>query len=155
MVESDRSIRSIYNDLVDDVSDHLGDGTTTGSELELFGKFAIGRSFKGAFPSDRFPAITSNGTHYFILNVDTSGQKGSHWIGIVIRNKKLFYYDSFGRPLHKLIPHLDVPSGVKIASAGTSQPEQAMVETNCGQRVLAWLILFHRLGEHAALTISE
>ncbi len=152
-----RKVNTIYNDLVADVSETLGDGRTMDSQLTAFGKLVIGRTFKGVFASDQIPKLTGRGTSYMIVNVDKAGMSGSHWLGMVAKGKRVYYYDSFGRPIQSLIPDTarKLRSESKSISSSASEPEQSIIEDNCGQRTMAWLILFHRLGVDNAIQISE
>ena len=53
-------------------------------------------SFIGVFSSDTLPSYAQTG--YYVVNLDTSQQPGSHWIAIKIsKNKcKNEYFDSYG-----------------------------------------------------------
>ncbi len=154
---SRRRVKTIYNDLVADVSETLGDGRTIDNQLTQYGKLVIGRAFKGVFPSDEIPNLNKRGTSYMIVNVDKAGMGGSHWIGLVSKGSRVYYYDSFGRPIQKLMPEAakELKSESKSISSAPSEPEQSIIEDNCGQRTMAWLILFHRLGVDNAIQISE
>lgn len=151
-------IGRIYNNLVKDVEDTLGSGSTTDSDLADFGHSVIGQQFSGVYASDTVPSELSQGTHYFIVNRDRDGQPGSHWVGVVVKRGRLYYYDSFGRPMAQLMPSLTTfrRNGGLIATNPNerSAPEQSVKEMNCGSRSMAWLILFHRLGAGAAKVIS-
>ena len=52
--------------------------------------------FKGAFPCDQIPKFLDN-EYSIICNCDTSNQRGSHWVALVIRGNSAYFFDSFGR----------------------------------------------------------
>ena len=114
--------------------------TTDANELFNAGKLLLGDSFIGVFPMDKIPPLRKNTG--VIVNLDTSKQKGSHWIAIFkFLNGKTLVYDSFGRDLTKYIK-------VKGKAVDTSDREQRDPsigdknrETNCGQRSLSFLTL--------------
>ena len=74
-----------------------------------------------------------------IVNLDIRESSGSHWIAIAQAGEDLLVYDSFGRC---------VVDGDVIHTE--NDPEQNMMETNCGQRCLAWLCIFQQFGGKAA-----
>ena len=53
-------------------------------------------SFIGVFSSDILPSYAQTG--YYVVNLDTSQQPGSHWIAIKISKSKCQneYFDSYG-----------------------------------------------------------
>ena len=53
-------------------------------------------SFIGVFSSDTLPSYAQTG--YYVVNLDTSQQPGSHWIAIKISKSKCKneYFDSYG-----------------------------------------------------------
>ena len=92
------------------------------------------------------PRVLLNNKQCCIVNLDVRESSGSHWIAIAQASDKasdnLIVYDSFGR---------SVVDGDVIHTE--SDPEQALVETNCGQRCLAWLCVFQQFGSKAALMV--
>jgi hypothetical protein len=94
------------------------------------------------------------------MNLDSSGQPGSHWVGVVAEGRVIYVYDTFGRKLENVVPSIyDFAEKHKMIvhnnPNATSCPEQRAVESNCGQRSLAWLVFFKYLGRNKALEISE
>jgi hypothetical protein len=54
-------------------------------------------NFLGVFAIDRLPRnLEMSKTIKMIVNLDPAHQPGSHWVAIYRRNKKAFYFDSFG-----------------------------------------------------------
>ena len=106
----------------------MGDGTTTESLLNHVGKQLFGRKFGGVFASNEKPR-----GRYCIVNTMPRGTSGEHWLAIAPG----LVYDSFGRQKY---------------GDYTGDAEQAIQQTNCGQRCLAWLLVYDELGaDYAAL----
>lgn len=108
------------------------DTVTRGSELEEVGKDLFGTKFLGIYCSDE--EIPADG--YCIVNTDVKGNPGEHWMATTDGGYTI--YDSFGR---------------EKWNDFSGDAEQALHQTNCGQRSLAWLLVHHVLGAKAAATI--
>ena len=77
-----------------------------------------------------------------IVNTHKSWQPGEHWMAIVNdKNEGYCAYDSFGR---RVAPW---------AKDSELDPEQALLELNCGQRCLAWLMTWKHSGIDTAMKI--
>ena len=137
----------LYETVLRDVTRPMvGDKTTSTPLLLNAGKMLFGNKFLGVFASDRIPRMDTR-YPYAIINLDPSTQPGSHWIGLAYVNKKrTLMYDSFGRSPREILPHRKLRSTQRDA-------EQSSKETDCGARVLAWLYVFDRAGEEAAMEI--
>lgn len=57
-------------------------------------------NFIGCFPVDQLPNVDMSKHVKFslVVNLDVSTGPGTHWCGIYYRKKKMFYFDSFGKP---------------------------------------------------------
>ena len=83
---------------------------------------------------------------------------GEHWIGLAripttgkgaeARASALMHYDSFGRSHRQLFP-----DRWEDAVNTELDAEQDDRKTECGQRSLAWLLLFDKLGPSVAKMI--
>jgi len=131
----------------------IGDKSTYMDDLDRVGRKLLGIKFKGVFPSDKIPKLNDL-KPYCILNLDKSTESGSHWIALAkIHGKNSsIVYDSFGRSNKKIIPAL------KNSGNGTIQDtdrdaEQEIVETDCGARCLAWLVLLDKYDVETARLI--
>jgi len=132
----------IYNMLLKDVIVPLiGNDTTYLDELEGVGNLLFKNKFAGVFPSDKIPKL-NNRKRYAILNLDKSGESGSHWVAIAKYSNDTYIYDSFGRNHEKIIKTLSKSGNGKITDADLDA-EQEIEETNCGARCLAWLCVFN------------
>lgn len=133
----------------------IGNGVTTQHQLKYAGNQIFkDKYFKGVHPVDKIPDLEDK--QMCIINVDTSGMPGSHWVACGMYGKKLIIYDSFGR----YSSNKDLKNMFSILRKyydfiveADHDAEQARKEYNCGQRSLAWLFVFYVLGATAALTI--
>lgn len=57
----------------------------------------FGRHFLGVFPCDIHPDTNSYNKFSIVFNTGDSGTTGEHFVALYMENKKLFYFDSFGK----------------------------------------------------------
>lgn len=120
--------------------------------MNRIGKSLLGNKYLGSFPQDRLPSeIYQKGTKYAILNVDTSGMVGTHWVAIagLPNSDNIMVFDSFGRASKNLLPLLRQK---KIIDTDYDK-EQRKIQDSCGQYSIAWLIFFDKYGPSAAKLI--
>ena len=120
----------------------VGNKTTYDKKLIKIGNKLFGKKFRGVFPSDLIPKI--NNGEFFIANLDTSYEQGSHWIGIVKDKKGLLIYDSFGRKSKTIIP--SVYKLYRKVIDTEYDKEQKIKESNCGARSLSFLMVYYKKG---------
>lgn len=126
----------------------IGKGATTTSTLNTFGYKLLGRSrFSGVYAVDRMPGKFNS----CIVNLDTSGQPGSHWVAVARNGEKYMVYDSFGRSTPTIIKRRYLHNKTTVDTESDAEQEDS--ESNCGVRCLAWLLLFHSFGADAAMKI--
>jgi hypothetical protein len=129
----------------------MGNKTTYGSDLDKIGKRYLGGKFKGVYAADKIPNLT-NERPYCIINTDISTGSGEHWTSLGrINNQKNIFYDSFARDGVKLIPQLQ-SKRLRIINTD-DDVEQDVLESNCGQRSLAFLIFLDKYGLDEAILI--
>lgn len=135
-------------------SDLKSSKETTDKQLQAHGKRIFKQSFVGVFPRDTFPFDKLRPGDKGIINTDTSGLPGTHWVGIArgLRHPdKVYVYDSFGRKnLIKPSTVQPLPRGARLVAVDPSDAEQREAEDNCGQRCLAWLMVYDQCGEYLA-----
>lgn len=142
----------VYNKLLKRVVEPLtGDKTTYLKELNGVGKKLLRVRFKGVFPADKIPRLNDL-SPYAILNLDKSTEPGSHWVALAKHGKDSVLYDSFGRHHTKIIPSLRYSGNGRIVNTD-ADAEQKVLETNCGARCLAWLLLVDKYGMRNALLV--
>ena len=81
--------------------------------------------FKGVYPCDEIPHTTEQGG--FIINTDTSKEKGEHWVALYQNGDGTSeYFDSFGLPpvIPQIIKHLTdfSPNGSRYSSLILQNP---------------------------------
>ena len=131
----------MYDKVVKEIIKYLP-GETSNTDLDEYGTVLLS-DYIGAYPSDRIPFL-SNG-QCVIVNLDATGQPGSHWVAIYHQDKN-YVYDSFGRDTASILP-------LRNYEDADDDAEQHILETNCGARCLAWLFCFERYGKDYAMTI--
>ena len=129
----------------------IGDKTTYLTELEGAGKKLFKVKFKGVFPSDKIPKLNDL-SPYCILNLDSSKEKGSHWIALAKLGSDTLVYDSFGRDYKKIIPNLSYTGNGRIKNTDRDS-EQNVLQTDCGARCIAFLMVFDKHGKEIALKV--
>lgn len=121
----------------------MGNNTTTTTDLNRMGKALFGKKYKGTHSAAMHlsvPRMLMQIGDCCILNT-TSRMPGEHWVAFARGKKQIYAYDSFGRHVSQLASDADMDA------------EQAILESNCGQRCLAWLMVFIRHGEAIAKLI--
>ena len=137
-----------YNSIVVAIERKLGKSTSADTaELERMGRALLGTKFKGVYASDGIPALTAK-QPYAVVNNKPASTGGEHWLGVgrVPRTGHVMVYDSFGRSHAKLLPGA-LPPGTHDTDRDI---EQSVAQANCGQRSLAWMVVFDKLGPAVA-----
>jgi hypothetical protein len=125
----------------------LGTGVTNSMELDLVGRSLFGDLFGGVKTQDQ---DIDESKRYFVYNLDTKGMPGSHWVGVVLDEGEVIVYDSFGRNSKKILPILSSKYDITDTDP---DPEQVESEYNCGLNVMAWLLVYDKLGRAMAESI--
>lgn len=131
-----------YNECLENIEDSLGSGETFANTLNLTCKQLLGDKFVGIFPSDKIPKL--KGKTYCIANTDPSNKPGTHWVALAGGRGKTYVYDSFGRKTYAVLPGGSQLGGKIIESENDA--EQKKSENNCGQRCIAFLLVFDKYG---------
>ena len=148
----EKEVLKIYDIYLKKIYKLIGNKTTYENQLNGAGKKLLGVKFKGVFPSDKIPKLNDL-SPYCILNLDKSNEKGSHWVALVKTDKnEAIVYDSFGRNYKKIIPNLDISGNGRIINTD-NDPEQHILETDCGSRCLSFIMVYDKYGKKAALKI--
>lgn len=137
----------LHNVTIPAVSNH----TTYGDDLQNFAKKMFGKRFHGVYMIDHIPHTLSGARPYAILNLDATSDpgEGSHWIAVAYHTaRQLLVYDSFGQ-MHDVPEELKQIYGSRV-TVTDPDAEQRVTETNCGARVLAWLLVLDSFGAKEA-----
>lgn len=132
-----------FNEYLDQIVKILGNRSTFLYELKNLCIELFGTKFHGVYTADNLPHLTKK-VPYAIINLDKTGEPGSHWVATALYKKdNLLMYDSFGRKTPDIIPEV----AEKYNYVDTDyDPEQDEKEYNCGQRCIAWLLVFDNYG---------
>ncbi len=125
-------------------------------------------NYIGTFSQDTLNIDDMPPGSYAIINVDTSNEPGSHWVGVTrqgYRNNTgvkggrrppdmMGIYDSFGRQTKTLLPLLYEQikkKGYELLES--HKVDQSATSNVCGLMSLAWLRVVSILGLDEALTL--
>lgn len=149
----EKEAEEIYYKIYKKVIKTMGhSGMTRTTDLNRFGFKKWKSRFLGTFPQDKLPyeIYDRDSEKYAIINVDTSGMKGTHWVAVtgIKGSNKILVYDSFGRATEDLLPLL-----LKNRTIDADRDaEQKEIQDSCGQYALAWLMFRDQYGiENAKL----
>lgn len=78
--------------------EQIGSGLIPLSNQQINYSLKSSKSFKAALPRDVFLKYPIHPNESFVINLDLSGQSGSHWVAVKKSNNNVFYFDSFGTP---------------------------------------------------------
>jgi hypothetical protein len=120
--------------------------TTSDTQLTAMGRAIFGSRYLGTFQAKAWPIISEQ-QPYAIVN--THDAPGEHWLGLFWTPLGTLVYDSFGRPT-RMIMTIRPP---KRLFETDDDAEQALQETNCGQRCIAFLWVCGLLGPDKAKRI--
>lgn len=71
----------------------------TNKQLEDLGKKILGTSFLGVYPADSIPNINNHSNISIIFNLSKHTEPGTHYVAVLFKNKKIYYFDSYGKKL--------------------------------------------------------
>lgn len=149
--------RAVYDSAVELAERVLGtDGETTDAQLNRVGRRLFGRKYAGAYAADERPPLTG-ATPYAIMNAGRRAGGGTHWYAVarLPGGRAILASDSFGRPIRGFSEDYETLTqrGRYRVRNADRRPEQRRAENNCGARSIAWLWVYHTLGERAAAEI--
>lgn len=126
--------------------------TTVSSELDKIGKSLFGAKYLGTFAQDMLdPRIYDKPSKFAIINVDTAGMPGTHWVAVagLPNSTKVMVFDSFGRASKSLLPTLRQKNVVDT----DRDAEQRKAQLSCGQYSMAFLLFLQKYGFKNAILI--
>lgn len=142
-MDNNRRAERIFRELVPLIEAVLGHGITNGQQLNEIGTALFGKLWRGVYASDQIGRPGKEGA--YIINLDSSDEPGSHWVGLYIfkgfnGSRRSLVFDSFGRPTAEILP------GLIGYGATDSDKNQRIKQTDCGSRSMAFLILAYVWG---------
>lgn len=128
----------MYRQALSQMHQLLGKGETVGHELDEVGRYLFADQWNGVKARDE---LTNLKNGFYIANLDTHSQPGSHWVALAVKPKVIYFFDSFARPVERTLKLKD-PKRIIVQE---SDPDivQPLRAEDCGARCLAWLMLFH------------
>ena len=126
-----------YNKCLTLIENMIGNTTTNNLQLEALGKHLFNNRFLGIYSANAFPKYVKN-NYMFIINTDPISKPGQHWIACYKFNNKFYMYDTFNRNIKDLSKYWKHKTNIVSANKDI---DQSIVEENCGQRAICWLIL--------------
>lgn len=147
----EKEVEEVFKNYKKELIKKLGRKALWNNDIDKVCSELFGKQFVGCFPQDKIHMKSG----FQVLNVDTSKEKGSHWVAIFITSRTCYVYDSFARPTPKLLKHLTKKLNekkIKFKDSDRSDAEQRGGEI-CGQLCVAWLYCVHKLGIKNALKI--
>ena len=133
----------IYNKYLKQVERILGKGETSSYELNKLCSRLFGNRFAGVYACNQIPKL-NNIIDMCILNTDPSYMSGEHWVSVIFKDGVIYVYDSFGRKTKKILPSLF--KHYKYIKETEDDTEQKKIQSNCGQRCVASLLVYENYG---------
>lgn len=139
------SIKNTFLDYKKKIIKLLGKEALYSDQITKLCRKLFGRKYIGTYAQDTMP-LNLNG--YMIVNVDTKGKKGSHWVALVHESKHVYVYDSFGRKTKNLLPILakKLKNKKLIEVDADHKPEQFGDTSICGQLAISFLATVDKYG---------
>ena len=129
------------------------DQTTSTSELERVCYPLFGSEFLGVHAQDRTPVPHGHRT-YTIINLDTTGMPGSHWVARYTEGDVHALYDSYARAAREIMPlHRALVDTDLTPDAAVDQRKVGPGSKSCGQRCVAALLVARAAGMPAFLAM--
>ena len=143
--------KQYFNKTKKKIINRWGKSALDNQEVQKIGEEYLGNKFKGVYPSDRLEFKPG----YYIINVDKFGEMGSHWVGIIIKNKTMYVYDSYARKTNKLINHLyDKAKKLKYKIVDINKKSDQHPKSEvCGGISISWLSTVDKYGMKAGKAI--
>jgi hypothetical protein len=138
----------INNDILS-LMHHIIPGNASNFDLDDIGRKLFGKKYFGTWPSDKMPKLSVK-RPYCILNVDKSGEAGSHWVGCVYDSGDILVYDSFGRKSSVLLP--DAFKGLNVVDT-EYDAEQSIEMIDCGARSMSAILIYNDYGRSMFLSL--
>ena len=140
--------RKTFNHYKKALISELGNKATEGTDLNTVGKREFGLAWAGVHPSDR---VKIKPNKYYVVNVDSHDKDGSHWIALRTTKKRAYLWDSYGRPVKKLVGGLIDDINKKGMQLGETNAVPHMEQIGygsevCGPDSLAFLLTVRDLG---------
>lgn len=113
------------------------------NEVEIANALACTPTFMGVLAKDELNKIKKFGS--YIMNFDDSKSGGSHWLGLYLKEREMFYFDSYGVSCPTYI--IDFASKRNISSIVYNNLQLQSVESKqCGNFCVEFCKTIDRYG---------
>jgi len=147
----DKKVDTLFKAYKKKLIAEIGTKATTDTELTKYGKRLFGTKYIGTYSQNEKIPKSNIKQKFYIINVDTVGEPGTHWVAVVQNGNTYYIYDSYARGAKRLIPLF--VKGKIIIESDRSDAEQYGDSEICGQLCLSWLCVVNELGIRSALKI--
>ena len=112
---------------------------STNNINDILGQYVL---FKGTYPCDLVPISLNIEPQAYIVNTENSLSSGRHWIGLIVKQRKCWYFDSFGNEL----TNLDILSSLRKMGVRkyffNCKQIQSVYSNSCGYFCIAFVLSF-------------
>lgn len=141
-------VESVYKVILRIVEMKMGNDFTMNTQLDEYMKDCNYEGYLGAFPRTLGLEIVDDLKIGECLIINTKDAPGEHWCALyMFPSGNTIFYDSFGRTFEELFRQDDGIGNTE------DDREQELIEQNCGQRCIAWLLLARTVGEAGAVWV--
>ena len=146
--------RQAFNAYKKALIEELGSKALDDRTVNKVGKHMFA-AWSGVFPVDR---VKLKPYHYCIINTDTHNKSGEHWIACYCTKKRAHVWDSYSRPIDKLVPQLIKTihkSGMTLGKTNKIPQHEQIGFTSevCGVLSISWLLVVMQYGISRARNI--
>lgn len=147
--------RKLFNAYKKELIKILGPADTDSVQLNKVGRQLFGKHWNGVHSQDR---IKLKPYSFQIVNTDLHDKPGLHWVGVYTSKNHAYIYDSYARPVTRLVKHLITNINNHGFILGKTDKVHHMEQIGyssgvCGQNSMSWLLVVRDLGIRKASNI--
>ncbi len=145
---TEKQVLKIFNKHKKRLIKSMGIKSTTDRQLNIIGNQLFGNQYLGTFSQDNLPFHKVKSNTFAIINTDTAGKSGVHWVALYFTSKTAYIWDSYGRSSRKLLPVFTKQLKTHKFKFIDSDPDadQSKKSEICGQISLAWMLTIKEVG---------
>lgn len=141
-------VRDSFNKYKKALIAELGPKALDDLTVNKVGKQLFGARWGGVWPIDR---VRLKPNRFLVVNTDPHHKPGEHWIAVYCSKTRAYIYDSYGRPIDKLVPLLiDAVKKANMKIGHTNMEphgEQVGFKSEvCGHCSLSFLLVVQAFG---------
>ena len=152
---SEKETLIIFNKYKKTMIKLMGSKSTTSRQLNIIGNQLFGNRYIGTFSQDNIPFHKVKPDTFAIINTDTQGKPGVHWVALYFTAKTAYVWDSYGRDSNKLLPVFIKQLKLRNIRFKNSDPDEDQSRTSeiCGQLCLAFMLTVDKIGVMNAMKV--